>query len=253
MRPHNYKVSHFGEIDSTNTQVAAAARAGAPDGTVYWADFQSAGRGRLDRVWEAPPGSCLMASVLIREPLLALDRVHAITGVVALSMIEALGDFDIAGAAMKWPNDVLVGENKLAGVLAELVDAPPRAAVVVGFGINVTYGGPPEAQATSLAIMTGRTLDRAALLDAILNRVAMNRALLRDDAGWQTLRERLEGVLSTIGQEVVVELSDGSLTGHAVGLSEKGYLLLDTEQGRREVVTGDLRHLRSTGRTDSGK
>ena len=124
---------------------------------------------------------------------------------------------------------------------------------MVGFGINVTYGGPPEAQATSLAIMTGRTLDRAALLDAILNRVAMNRALLRDDAGWQTLRERLEGVLSTIGQEVVVELSDGSLTGHAVGLSEKGYLLLDTEQGRREVVTGDLRHLRSTGRTDSGK
>jgi len=252
MRPHNYKVSHFVEIDSTNTQVAVAARAGALDGTVYWADFQRAGRGRLDRVWEAPPGSCLMASVLIREPKLALDRIHAITAVVALSIVEALGDLDIAGASMKWPNDVVVGDNKLAGVLAELVDAPPHAAVVVGFGINVTFGGPPGAKATSLEIMSGRSIDRAVLLDAILTRVATNRVLLRDEAGWVTLRHGIEAVLATIGQDVTVELGDEQVVGHTVGLSDKGYLLLDTEQGRIEVVTGDLRHLRSTGSAESG-
>ena len=247
MRPQNYKVSHFDEIDSTNTQLAAAARAGAPDGTVYWADFQSAGRGRLDRVWEAPPGSCLMASVLLREPGVGEDRLHGVTSVVALSLLQALEELDIAGVSMKWPNDLVVGERKLAGVLAELVEAPPHTTVVVGFGVNVTYAGPAEAKATSLEQISGTPIDRASLLDAMLSRLAENRLLMRDDAGWLELTRLVEAHCSTIGQEVSVELGDQQVVGIACGLSPQGHLLVENDDGVVELATGDLTRVRATG------
>lgn len=246
MSPLNYKVSHFVEIDSTNTQLVAAARAGAPDGTVYWADFQTSGRGRLDRVWEAPPRSCLMASVLLREPDVVAERLHAMTGIVALSIVEALGDLSVEGISVKWPNDLVVGSDKLAGVLAELVENPPRAAVVVGFGINLSYAGPANAQATCLERLTEQSIDRAGLLDGILTKLGDNRRLLHGD-GFNTYRERLSGVLSTLGQVVTVDIGEHSVTGRASGLSPEGHLILDTRDGPLELSTGDLRRVRSTG------
>src|SRR5689334_10678627 len=130
-------VRWFAELDSTNRYLVDEARAGAPAGVVAVADHQTAGRGRLGRTWIAPPGAALLVSVLLR-PRLPADRVHLVTLAAALALVDALPD---AGARIKWPNDVVVDDRKLAGILAE---ADSGGAVVVGMGCNVRDDWFPE-------------------------------------------------------------------------------------------------------------
>jgi len=146
-------IRRFGEIDSTNRYLLDEARAGAPEGLVAVADYQSAGRGRLGRRWEAPPGANLLASVLLR-PMLEPEELHLCTVAVALAATAACERGAGVVPDLKWPNDLLVRGRKLAGILAEAVPAgsgpgrtgPGRTsgggmAVVVGLGLNV--GWPP--------------------------------------------------------------------------------------------------------------
>ena len=114
------------ETGSTNADLLTAARAGAPSGTVLVADHQTAGRGRLGRQWHAPPGSSLLASILFHEP--GRTALHRYTQAVGVAAVEACRSTAGVTAALKWPNDLLVGERKLAGVLAESAPIDPRAA-----------------------------------------------------------------------------------------------------------------------------
>ena len=113
-----WDVHRFDEIDSTNAYLHRQARLGAPEGTVAVAEHQSAGRGRLDRRWESPPGASLLASALFR-PDLDPSELHLCTAAMALAAAEACRQVAGVGPVLKWPNDLLVGEEKLAGVLAE--------------------------------------------------------------------------------------------------------------------------------------
>jgi len=148
----------FAEIDSTNRYVLDEARGGAPEGAVAVADYQSAGRGRLGRRWEAPPGSNLLMSVLLR-PHLAVDELHLCTVAVALAAAAACEDGAGVVPDLKWPNDLMVGGRKLGGILAEALPAGTgdadaddgtgggsgkASAVVVGLGLNVGWP-PPDA------------------------------------------------------------------------------------------------------------
>ncbi len=143
----------FGRIDSTNRYLLDQARRGAPEGLWAVADHQTAGRGRLGRRWEAPPGASLLASVLFR-PALEPEDLHLCTALVALAGIDACAEVAGVSPGVQWPNDLVVDDRKLAGVLAE-ADArapggpPGSRAVVVGIGVNVDWPGPraPAARA----------------------------------------------------------------------------------------------------------
>lgn len=246
------QVRRFASLPSTNTAALEAAREGAPAGLVVVADHQTAGRGRLGRRWEAPPGTCLLLSVLLR-PLLPPERLHLCTAAVALAAADAGAVTAAVQAGVKWPNDLVVGDRKLAGVLAEAdfgaPGGPPGSvAVVVGVGYNVNWPGPPGVGGTSLAEEAGRPIDRQALLEALLEALAPRAARLDDDAGRAALAAELGRRCVTLGRDVRVTLPAGAtppaLVGRAVDLTDAGHLVVVAGGRRREISAADVVHLR---------
>src|ERR1700733_5245320 len=136
-----WDVRWFESLGSTNSYLLEQAADGAFEGLVAVADHQWAGRGRLDRRWESPPGSSLLTSILFR-PTFDPSELHLCTAAVALAAAEACRRVAGVGAVIKWPNDLLVGDAKLAGVLAEVEFESTSCAVVVGLGLNVDWPGP---------------------------------------------------------------------------------------------------------------
>jgi BirA family transcriptional regulator, biotin operon repressor / biotin---[acetyl-CoA-carboxylase] ligase len=230
-----WRVEWFATLDSTNRRALDAARDGAADGLVVVAEAQTAGRGRLGRGWEAPPGSSLLVSVLLR-PVGDPGRVVMAAGV---ALAAAVGEVTGVVAGLKWPNDLVVGDRKLAGVLAEA----EGEALVVGAGCNVNWDSFPAelaATATACNLEAGGPVDRDALLDAFLDRFAD--ALGAGDAVVDDYRARL----ATLGRAVRVEHVRGDdLLGTAVGVTDDGALVVRDDGGRDHVVVAaDVHHLR---------
>jgi BirA family biotin operon repressor/biotin-[acetyl-CoA-carboxylase] ligase len=201
-----------------------------PEGAVAVAEEQTAGRGRLGRVWEAPLGSSILCSVLLRPPAgPALPQLSLVGGLAAAEAVEqALG----RAAQIKWPNDVLVGERKVAGVLAEALEG----AVVMGIGINVNQRREelPEV-AASLREISGGACDRAPLLARLLGRLEHHYERWLEDglsAVFEGLAER--DVLRGRGVSV-----DG-VAGTALGISRSGGLEVDLGGERKTIETGEV-------------
>jgi BirA family biotin operon repressor/biotin-[acetyl-CoA-carboxylase] ligase len=229
------------QTGSTNADVLALAREGAPVGTVVVADHQTAGRGRLGRRWEAPVGSSLLMSMLLPvEP--AGGRPQRLTQAVALAAAGACEDVAGVRPDLKWPNDLLVGDRKLAGVLAESSVVDGRiAAVVVGLGLNVNWPAETPAElagvVTALNHAAGHDVDRTALLGAVLDRLSAT--------AWPSLDERYRERLGTLGRRVRVDLGSVELIGTAVDVAAGGELVVQADGGsRHEVSAGDVVHLR---------
>jgi BirA family biotin operon repressor/biotin-[acetyl-CoA-carboxylase] ligase len=187
------------------------------------ADFQTAGRGRLGRTWEAPPGSALLCSILLR-PTLPVGRFHLVTAAVAVAAAE------VTGAAIKWPNDLVVPDvGKLAGVLAE----SELPWVVVGIGMNLSWAPPGAA-------MLGDGRSRDAVLDSLLAALSP----LVDD--WSTVPARYRAACATLGSAVRVEMPDPADTfeGVAADIDDDGHLLVETSVCLKTVVAADIVHLR---------
>ncbi len=225
------------EVDSTNRYVMDEARAGAAQGLVVVADHQTAGRGRLGRKWVAPPGASLLVSVLLR-PSIAAEGWHVLVMAAGLAMAEALQTTTGVVAGLKWPNDLLVGDRKLGGILAEA----SGDALVVGIGVNIEWSEVPDDLtliATACNLEGGVAVTRSVVLDEFLARYS---ARLGDlDAS----RAAYEARLTTVGQRVRVEQTDGVLVGVARGVDELGRLLLVNDDGTVESITvGDVVHLR---------
>jgi BirA family biotin operon repressor/biotin-[acetyl-CoA-carboxylase] ligase len=237
-----WRVRRFAEIDSTNRYLLDEARGGAAAGLVAVADHQTAGRGRFDRRWEAPPGSSLLVSVLLRPAShrdVAHEPPHWPVMAVALALAEAVEDVAGVIAELKWPNDLVVGERKLAGLLAER----EGDALVIGAGCNVEWEAfPPELAETATAcnLEAGRSVDRDALLDEFLARLASGLEAL------EHVPERYRARLATLGRRVRVQRAHDTLEGHAVEVTRDGSLVVHRDDGTDEVVTaGDVVHLRS--------
>ena len=242
----SWVIRRFGEIDSTNTYVLDQARQGAAEGLVAVAEHQSAGRGRLDRRWESRPGANLLASVLLR-PACAADDLHLCSGAVALAAADACAEVAGVEPVLKWPNDLLVGGSKLAGVLAEADFEGSRVrGVVVGIGLNVAWPGPAEAGGTCLDDAGGAVqgVDKGVLLDVLLDGLALRRPLLDEEAGRRTLADEVRHRCATLGQGVRVTLANEELTGLASAIDDAGRLVVETASGRRLVSAGDVVHLR---------
>lgn len=238
-----WRVEHFEEIDSTNSWLAGEAKDGAPEGTVAYADFQSAGRGRLDRKWVSPPGSSLLCSILLR-PSLGASELYLAVAAVALSARAALVRLSGVRPTLKWPNDLLVGEQKLAGLLGEVVQSTTGLAVVVGIGINLSDAGPDGVRATSVLEESGVTIAPRALLDILLEEVEFRRALLETAEGRESLRQEYERALVTLGQSVRIELVNAVRSGIARGVDASGQLMVDVDGTTMSFNAGDVIHLR---------
>lgn len=250
------EISVVAETGSTNADIAD----GAPEGTVLVAEAQTAGRGRLGRSWATPPRAGLTFSVLLRPvvPVARLTWLPLLTGVAVAAAVRGLtrraaeGAFgETAGGgvrpALKWPNDVLVGERKLGGILVE----GRGDAVVVGVGLNVGLRPEelPVPAATSLAIEGAAVTDRGVVLRAIL------REFERWYDGWRDVdgdpersgvRDAYRAMCATLGQQVRVEMpGERVLSGVGRDLDDGGRLLVRTEEGREEAVSvGDVVHVR---------
>ena len=240
-----FEIHRFTTIDSTNTWAMDQARVGAPEGLVAVAEEQTAGRGRLGRKWIAPPGGSLLMSVLLRPTSLEADRLHLATAAVAMAAADALALIADVRPELKWPNDLLVGNRKLAGVLTE-VDGPAvdgTLAVVVGIGINCTWPDELPDEIADIAVaanhVAGRPVHTNDVLDCLLENLSE-----RLDAGWDAVAREYKSRVATVGREVRVELADGSFTGTAAEVEDDGALVVISDAGPRRVLAGDVIHVR---------
>lgn len=235
-----WDVRRVDETASTNADVSAAAREGAPAGVVIVAEHQTAGRGRLDRSWEAAPGSGLAMSVLLRPERLPADMwpwIPLVAGLAVADAVRTLG----RDVALKWPNDVELDGYKLAGLLVERVETPTGPAAVVGIGLNVAMTAEqlPVPTATSLHL-AGVEASRDDVLTAVLDALD-TRLLLLDESSPAMLRAAYVEVCGTIGGHVEVSLPDGStLAGVAEDVDEFGRLVVDGQP----VTAGDVLNVR---------
>jgi BirA family transcriptional regulator, biotin operon repressor / biotin---[acetyl-CoA-carboxylase] ligase len=232
-----HEVRWFDSLDSTNRYLLDEARRGAPEGLVAVTDFQTAGRGRRGRGWVAPPGSSLLVSVLLR-PSLAPEQTPIVAMACGVALVDAIARVAGFTPELKWPNDLVVADRKLVGILAER----DGDAVVVGAGVNVEWREfPPDLTATATAcnLEAGHSVDRRALLDAFLTELDRHYADLGGVV--DAYRQRL----GTLGRRVRVERPDGDLVGRAIGIGDGGELRIEDDHGDvLEVRVGDVVHLR---------
>ncbi|MBI4552958.1 MAG: biotin--[acetyl-CoA-carboxylase] ligase [Candidatus Latescibacteria bacterium] len=238
-------VEYADRLTSTNDWALDLARQGAVEGTVILADEQTAGRGRLGRAWDSAPGVGLWASLILRPPA-STAFLPALTLCAACAVAAAIEDVAGVPAGLKWPNDVVIGGRKVAGLLAETKTlAGVEPPIILGIGINVNHdveGFPPplRAVATSLRIETGRVIPRQRVLQRLLERFEPLYA--------QFLQAGLTPFMPALVERSVlitrrVAITDGSrtLTGTAVGLDEVGGLIIETSnQGRVHVHSGTV-------------
>jgi BirA family biotin operon repressor/biotin-[acetyl-CoA-carboxylase] ligase len=230
-------ITEVPETGSTNEDLMVAAAAGAADRSVLRADHQIAGRGRLGRTWEAPVGANLLMSVLFRTVPV---HPHSLTRAVALAARDAAVEAGVT-ALLKWPNDLLVGDRKLAGILAQAGGTSGRTEwVVVGLGMNLRWA--PEG-ATCLAQETSAPVGAPSrFMHTVLD--ALDGHLARDPREQHRL---YESALATLGSAVKVDLADGTtIVGTAVSVDPDGRLGVVEADGSDHVIdTGDVVHLRS--------
>jgi len=242
--PAGYRLVRRETIDSTNAEAARLARDGASDGTVIWAQRQTAGRGRQGRRWESPDGN-LYCSLLLRprEPATAAAQLSFITALALADVLDRLIP-ETASLAFKWPNDVLLNGRKVAGILLESSGSRDGCLdwLVVGCGLNVRHFPNNVAghAATSLAALGVDGIEPGDLLADFVGAFARWRARWqRGGAG--PVRDAWFARAAHIGDEIVVRLPGSELHGRFTGLDSSGALLLDLPDGSRRTVTaGDV-------------
>jgi len=241
---------------STNADVAAAARDGAPEGLVIVADEQTAGRGRLDRVWTSPPAAGIAVSLLLRPGTADQERGRAPVPVgryghlpllAGVALAESVSRLSLRDAELKWPNDLLIDDRKCAGLLAETVAVPGQPpAVVMGIGLNVTLRAEelPRPDATSLWLVGSACTDRDPLLRALLRAFAVWYGRWREAGGDAVacgLMDAYRQRCATIGRSVRAHLPGGTeIAGEATGVDDDGRLVVAGEA----IAAGDVVHLR---------
>ena len=242
------RVEEVASTGSTNADVRARAVGGADEGLVLSADEQTAGRGRLGRRWTAPPGSGLAVSVLLRpsaRPAAQGGGMPLLVGLAAVDAVDAVVEGTRLPVGLKWPNDVMIGECKVGGVLVERVETGLGPAAVAGLGLNVSMEEPqlPVPTATSL-LAEGATVDRRALLRAYLASLDSRYRAWR--AGGSP-REEYRQRCSTLGRDIRVLLPGDApdVVGVAADVDESGRLIVVVANGSRVALSsGEVQHVR---------
>ncbi len=236
-----YRTVFHDHVGSTNDEAMALLRAGDPGGVFVVAASQMGGRGRHGRAWASPPGNLYASLGLIDPAPWALaPQLGFVAGVALASALSVLCG-DRARPSLKWPNDVLLGGAKLAGILLECTTLPgDRLGCVAGFGVNCASH--PEGlpyPATSLA-KAGIHQAPLAVLAALSDAFAATLARWHGGAGFATIRSDWLGFAAGLGETIVVKTPAGAVDGRFAGLGPVGHLLVDTARGRVTIDAGDV-------------
>lgn len=244
------EIIYLEDTDSTNLRAYLLGETGAAEGTVVIADRQSAGKGRLGRRWTSPPGVNLYTSVLLRPPI-SPRSAPQLTFLSAVAAARAIEETSGLEARLKWPNDILLGGKKVAGLLNELSAETDRVHfVVLGIGVNLNMQAghfPADLRypATSVAMETGARISRPAFARALfrhldgLYHLYLEKGFLPVLLAWESL-------FDLAGQQVEVDMQERRLLGIATGLDEDGALLVRLPDGTLErVLAGDVKPVRS--------
>lgn len=240
------KLQFFATTGSTNTEALRAARAGAPHGSVYFADEQTAGRGRGDHRWDSRSGEGLYVSVLLRIPLASaqLSLLPLAAGLAAADAIHRTAGVSID---LRWPNDLLIGGHKAGGILVESkLDGSAPAFAVVGIGINVhqrRFDPGLATPATSLDLASGRTVSRQLVLVALLESLEREAMLLGRTEDAKSLPARVEARSTWVRGKNVTVQGPQACAGVTAGLDRNGFLRVQTAGGVVTVQTGGIRAL----------
>jgi BirA family biotin operon repressor/biotin-[acetyl-CoA-carboxylase] ligase len=236
---------HFYKIGSTNTAAMAAAADGSPEGSVYLAEEQTAGRGRGANAWQSPRSTGIYSSVILR-PALPPSDVLTLSLAAGLAVQSAIRDVDSrVEVDLKWPNDVLIQGKKVCGILAEMnAEATRVRYIVLGIGINVNQTSfPKELSATSLQLTTGSEWSRVELVGALLKSLDREyRQLISDpDAKEQILQRFAANSSWVLGKRVRIEENGSAFEGTSEGLDSRGFLQVRTPHGVQTVLSGTVR------------
>jgi BirA family biotin operon repressor/biotin-[acetyl-CoA-carboxylase] ligase len=236
---------HFSPVTgSTNTDALEAARAGAPHGSVYFADEQHAGRGRGDHQWQSAAGQGLYVSVLLRPPMVAAN-LRVVPLAAGLAAAEAIAIASHLEVDLRWPNDLLIGERKTGGILVESkTEGDAVSFVVIGIGINVhqsAFDGNLATPATSLDIEAGRVTSRQALLIALLESLQREASGLQDSSVVAAIPARVALISTWLWNRQVEVHGPQACAGITAGLDENGFLRVRTAECVVTVQTGGIR------------
>lgn len=234
----------YDEIKSTNDIAYMLAEKSSPEGTIVIAESQSGGRGRRGRKWISFPGQSLSFSVILK-PEIPIESAAGITLVMAVSLSDTLHDFSVHKHSIKWPNDILINSKKISGILTELKTASGRIDfIIAGTGINIgTIKNllPPELHgiASSIYDETGIIINRINFMQKLLLNI--------ENRYKEFISSGLEGIISSwkensdmAGKRVSVTNADGVIEGTVTGINESGSLVLETGQGRLEIISGEV-------------
>lgn len=245
----NINILRFETIDSTNTEAANQARQGADEGLCIIARRQTAGRGRHGRNWISEKDSGLYFSIVLR-PKIEMKFMPLITLMAGVAVCDTLKEIGL-DPDIKWVNDLLVGEKKIGGILAETVETATGLAVVVGIGVNLTSRNFPDEivdLATSIEAETGQLVSADILAESLTKFLSYFYGILSDDDGPTAIVADWQRRSSyTYGKSVRVTLPDGSIEGGTDGLEENGALRVKTGDGLVRIIqAGDVERLRET-------
>ena len=243
----NFTILRFDSIESTNTEAASQARQGADEGLCVIARQQTAGRGRHGRTWISDKDSGLYFSVVLR-PTIETRFLPLITLMTGVAVYDTLKEFGLK-PDIKWVNDVLIGEKKICGILAETIETSPGLAVIVGIGINMTNANFPDGiadTATSIKAETGKMITSGDIGAALTPYLSYFYGILNDDDGpaeiighWQHRSSYFSG------KRVRITLADSMFKGITDGIEENGALRVKRTDGSVTIVqAGDVERLR---------
>jgi len=243
----NFSILRFDSLDSTNTEALRQAKLGADEGLCVIADRQTAGRGRLGRKWVSGDGSGLYFSVVLR-PKLETAYLPLITLMAGLAVYDTLMEFGLK-PDIKWVNDVLIGDNKISGILAETVDTPRGLAVVLGIGINLAsanFSDEIGASATSIKEETGKSVSASEVAERLTGYISYFYEILGSESGREEILKQWQRRSSYfIGRPVRVTLHQGSVEGVTDGLEINGALRVKRSDGSVAIIqAGDVERLR---------
>lgn len=228
------------EVDSTNLWAGRAAGQGAENGSLFVADMQTAGRGRRGRGWESGERISLCMSLLLVQPPIKPENASMLTLVMGISVVEALQELGGVQGRIKWPNDVVLSEKKVCGILTEMCAGQQGISqIIIGVGINLGQRVFPEElsdRASSLYLETGQDFDRADAAARVLEAFERNYSIFCETQDMSKLRSVYEAVLINLGQTVRVLEPEKNFEGIARGIDDRGELLVETPDGKMVTV-----------------
>ncbi|MCM3599804.1 biotin--[acetyl-CoA-carboxylase] ligase [Robertmurraya korlensis] len=240
------KVIHYEEtVDSTQKIAHLLSHEGAVEGTVVIAEEQKGGRGRMDRVWHSPKSTGIWMSLILR-PKIPIQRAPQLTLLTAVAIVQAIEECTTLTPQIKWPNDLLIEQQKVTGILTELqADADRIISVIVGMGLNINQTEedfPPELReiATSLRVKEGKELDRAELIKVIFQKFETLYMIFLDK-GFYPIKLLWESYAISIGKEITARTLNGSISGKALGITDEGVLKVEDDLGEiHHIYSADI-------------